>query len=508
MADKDLGPDNRSAAYNRMAPRWDLINALLGGTEAMRAAGEERLPKHQEESDNSWRQRLDRATLLNMTELTLDMLVGKPFTDPVKLGEDAPELHEKWAEDIDLQGNNIDVFARRWFRDGMAKGLSHLLVDMPRKAATGDRPRTLADDKEEGIRPYFVHLPAESVIFMSGTMVGGREVLDHVRIAEAELIRDGWGERVVQRIRILEPGKVMIWELTKVKNRKDKWTLIDEWTTDLDYIPLVTFYTDRESLGVAKPPLLDLAYMNVRHWQLDADLNNIISVACFPMLAMSGVDNTEAGGDGGLMRLGPNQILATRSEHGKFYYVEHTGAAIKTGEEKLRHIEEQMSAYGAQFLKEKPGDMKATVRALDSAEALSQLQAITLSFKDALEQAFAIMSDWTNTEAEVTVEMNVDFGLNDPNEAGWPAIESARARREISRAAYINEMQRRGWLADEYDAEEDLEVIAEEANTLITGQTELDLDPGAPKPEPKPKPGEETKPKPGDKKPEPEPKDA
>jgi hypothetical protein len=85
MNPKDLGPDNRSAAYNRMSPRWDIMNALLGGTETMREAGEERLPKHQEESDNSWRNRLARATLLNMTEITLDMLVGKPFTEPVQL---------------------------------------------------------------------------------------------------------------------------------------------------------------------------------------------------------------------------------------------------------------------------------------------------------------------------------------------------------------------------------------------------------------------------------------
>lgn len=498
MAD-DKGPDNRSAAYNRMAPRWDLINNLLGGTEAMRLAGEERLPRHQEESDNSWRRRLELATLLNMTEITLDMLVGKPFTDPVRLDEesdkDSSPFHE-WAEDIDLQGNNLDVFARRWFRDGMAKGLSHVLVDMPR-LQPGDTPRTLADDKADGLRPYFVHIPAESVIFMSGTMVGGREVLDHVRIAEAELVRDGWGEKLVQRIRVLEPGKVELWEEVKVKNRKAQWQKVDEWTTDLDYIPLVTFYTDRESLGVAKPPLLDLAYMNVRHWQLEADLNNIVSVACFPMLAMSGVDTNEAGGDGGLMRLGPNQILATRSENGKFYYVEHTGAAIKTGMEQLKHLEEVMSAYGAQFLRNKPGDLKATVRALDTAEALSQLQAITLSFKDALEMALQIATDWMSLGDGPSVEMNVDFGLNDPDEAGWAAIESARKRREISRQAYINEMKRRGWLADDYDAEEDLEQIAEEAESLITGAATTDLDPGQPDdpeqdPEPKPKePGAE-----------------
>jgi hypothetical protein len=350
----------------------------------------------------------------------------------------------------------------------MAKGLSHLLVDMPRKDATAG-PRTLADDAAQGIRPYFVHIPAESVIFMSGTMVGGREVLDHVRIAEAELIRDGWGERVVQRIRVLEPGKVELWEEIKVKNRKAQWQKVDEWSTDLDYIPMVTFYTDREELGVAKPPLLDLAYMNVHHWQLDADLNNIISVACFPMLAMSGVDNTEAGGDGGLMRLGPNQILATRSEQGKFYYVEHTGAAITTGMNKLKHIEQQMSSYGAQFLKDQPGDVKATTRALDSAEALSQLQAITLSFKDALEMGLQIMADWVGADKAPSVEMSVDFGLNDPNEVGWAAIDAARQRRDISRATYLSEMQRRGWLSDDYDADADQELLELEAQDMIQG---------------------------------------
>ncbi len=489
MADKDATPATRSVAYNTMSPRWDLINSLLGGTEAMRAAGTALLPKHQEESDQSWSRRLLGATLLNMTELTLDMLAGKPFSEPVVLSKeegtgDGTPFHE-WAEDIDLQGNNLDVFARRWFRDGMAKGLSHVLVDMPRREE-GVTPRTLADDRAEGVRPYTVHIPAESVIFMSGTMVAGREVLDHVRIAEAELVRDGWGEKLVERIRVLEPGLVQLWEKRTTNKRKEEWVKVEEWATDLDYIPLVTFYTDREGLGLAKPPLLDLGYMNVRHWQLDSDLNNIISVACFPMLAMSGVDSQETGGDGGLMRLGPNQILATRSEHGKFYYVEHTGAAIDTGEKKLRHLEEQMSAYGAQFLKEKPGDLKATVRALDTAEALSQLQAITLSFKDSVETVLAIMADWMSIAKAPSVEMDVDFGLSSPDETGWNAIDKARERRDISREAYITEMKRRGWLSDEYDEEEDKALIEQEAEDAMKAMAALDLDPagGNPKPDP------------------------
>lgn len=478
MANKDATPATPSAAYERMSPRWGLMNALLGGTESMREAGVDLMPKHQEESDTSWQRRLLGATLLNMTEITLDMLAGKPFSDPVRLGEDAPPQHEEWQEDVDLQGNNIDVFARRWFRDGLAKGMSHVLIDMPRRV--DGEVRTIADDKADAVRPYLVHIPAESIIFMSGTMVNGREVLEHVRIAESETVRVGWEEVTLERIRVLEPGLVQIWELKKGQ-KKEEWVKVDEWATDLDYIPLVTFYTERQGLGLAKPPLMDLAFMNVRHWQMDADLNNIVSVACFPMLAMSGVDSNEAGGEGGLMRLGPNQILATRSEHGKFYYVEHTGAAIETGEKKLRHLEDQMSSYGAQFLKDKPGDLKATVRALDTAEALSQLQAMTLVFKDALETVLAVMSDWAGLgDSYPSVEMSVDFGLNDPDEGGWQAIEGARKRREISREATINEMMRRGWLADDYDQEADKELLEKEAQELMDAAAELELDPGAP----------------------------
>lgn len=473
MAKNEPQPDTRSAAYNKMSSRWELMCSVLGGTESMREAGSDLLPRHQEESDNSWERRLSLATLLNMTELTLDMLAGKPFSDPVTLSKDAPTEHVDWAEDVDLQGNNIDVFARRWFRDGLAKGLSHVLVDYPR--VNTDQPRTLADDAAENVRPYLVHLPAESIIFMSGVMINGREVLDHVRISETEVVRQGWGEVVVERIRVLEPGTVQIWEKV-VENRKEEWKMIDSWETSLDYIPLVTFYSDRQGLGIGKPPLLDLAYMNARHWQLEADLNNIISVACFPMLAMSGVDDTDTEG-AGMMKLGPNQVLATRAADGRFYYVEHSGAAINTGMNQLSHIEDQMAAYGAQFLREKPGNLKATVRALDTAEALSQLQAITLGFKDALEVVLQMMSDWGGIKDSPGIEMSVEFGISDMDETGWQAIEEARKRREISRSQVILEMKRRGWLSDDYDAEEDMTELEREKDELMALVPELDLDP-------------------------------
>ena len=122
-------PSITSAAYDVMQPRWQRIDAVLGGTETMRAAGTAYLPQHSEEADEVYDERLKTSTLLNETEIILNGWVGKPFSKPVQLSETTPEQIKEWADDIDLQGNNLDVFAREWFRSGVAKGFSHVLVE-------------------------------------------------------------------------------------------------------------------------------------------------------------------------------------------------------------------------------------------------------------------------------------------------------------------------------------------------------------------------------------------
>ena len=72
-------PSTTSYAYDYMLPKWEMVETLLGGTSAMRAAGEDYLPRHAEEDGSNYFERLNSTTLYNMFELTLDTLVGKPF---------------------------------------------------------------------------------------------------------------------------------------------------------------------------------------------------------------------------------------------------------------------------------------------------------------------------------------------------------------------------------------------------------------------------------------------
>jgi hypothetical protein len=469
MAKEDKGPSQTSAAYEQMRPAWSKIETLLQGTEAMRGAGQEYLPKHEEESDVAYSERLARNYLLNMIAWTLDGWVGKPFSDPIGRGDDVPDVVKGWLDNIDLQGNNIDVFMRNWFKDGLAKCFSHVLVEFPRPQAREDgQPRTLADDRNEGLRPYLVHIRPENLIFAFATVVQGREVLTHVRIRETLVDLVDFNEVVTERIKVIEPGIVKIYEYREVKiargGKKKQWVVVDEYPYSLNFIPLVTFYADRQSLMVGKPPLEDLADLNIAHWQSRSDQVAVLTVARFPILGVSGAMTDDK------LTVGPNQWLHCPDPAGRFYYVEHTGKAIQAGRQDLQDLEETMSAYGATFLRKRPGGASATAAALDTAEVTSPLQDMALRFQAALQQAMDYMGKWANLKDVGKFTINLDFGFDDGDTKMMAELRGARENGDLSRPRYLKELHRLGALGDDFDPKLNEQEIETEQKAALQDQ--------------------------------------
>lgn len=456
---KALNPSTPSAAYEYMAPKWSMINCLLGGTASMRAAGNTYLPKHPHESTDNYNNRLNTATLLNMTEITLEALVGKPFSEQVKLN-DASTAIEEFAKDVDLQGNNLHAFLRQFFRESLAKSFCHVLIDRPVLADAPGYVRTVADDQNENNQPYWSIISPENVIFIQYAKIGGGYVPVHVRIRECITERVGYVEVETVQIRILEPGTWRI--LQERKNIKGQmvWVETSAGVTSLDYIPFVTFYANGSGMQ-GKPPLEDLAFLNTRHWQSGADQNNILTVARFPMLAVSGAHDSP-GKDA--MVIGPRQLLATRAENGKFYYVEHSGKAIASGAKDLEKLEQDMAGYGAEFLRKRPGGATATARALDSAEATSPLMDMTLRFMDAVDMLLHFTAHWMGEKdvKKPTVTITTDFGPEDIKDVDLRTLAEMRRNRDISRKGFIDELMRRGSLAETFNPEEDLKLLQTE----------------------------------------------
>lgn len=476
MAKKDpASPATTSYAYDYMSPRWRKISTLLGGTEAMRSAGREYLPQHPEESSDAYAERLSCAVLLNMVDMTLTSLVSRPFSSPISVGEDVPEQIRSILDDVDLQGTSLDRYSRKWFREGLAKGYSCTLVEFPRTSPNPDgTQRTLADDERDGLRPYLVHIVPENLISADYEVINGAEVLTEIRFREEVVKKNGFAQEIVERIRVVTPGHGEVWEKRKAKNGKVTWISIDSYDYDLNFVPAVIYYADREGFMLSKPPLLDLANLNIRWWQSKADEIAILTVARFPMLAQSGATDSSD------LVVGPNSVLSVSEPSGRFYYVEHSGKAIESGREELQDLEEQMAEYGATMLKKRPGGATATARALDSAEVTSALQDMALGFQDSLNQVMYYCALWMRLKGHNpggTFKVKTDFTLSDDDTSGLETITKARQQKDVSRKKYLEGLIRYRVLQDDFDFdanEAELKSEEQHAMEMATQQAKID----------------------------------
>lgn len=474
MAKPKAGPDTTSPWYDAMRPKWELVQTLLDGTTAMRSANTKYLPQHEGESNKAYSERLSKTVLLNLTKLTLESWVGRPFREPLK-NDELPADQQEWFDDVDMQGQNLDIWSRDFFREGLSKGMTHALVDFPLVQDLG-RTRTLEDDRIENNRPYFTHVKPENLFYAHADVVNGVEVLTQIRILEHVVEQDGWEQVSTTRIKVITPGKVEIYEPRKQSRKKDEWVKTEEYGYDLDFIPLVTFYSQRIDFMMAESPLLDLAHLNVGHWQSQSDQTSILTVTRFPMLAGSGVQEDDS------HIIGPNHMLTTNDPQGRYYYVEHKGDAIEAGRKDLESLEDRMKGYGAEFLKKRPGRETATARSLDSAESMSGLQAVTNVFQGVMDSLYRMAAAWTGGEAG-RVEVNTQFGSDETDSRALDALRDARLNADISRQSYLGELVRYNILSDEFDVEADEAQLEEEQKSLL-GQAAFNLDPGAPPPTP------------------------
>ncbi len=317
----------------------------MGGTLYMRQLGETFLPRWPKEGKEDYKKRLAVATLLPAYEETINQNVGRVFAEPIQLGENVPDRLREFAKDVDLEGSRLDVWAQAFFSLAMQYGLSHALVDYPRVDA--EQVKTKADEKATGARPYVTMLNPRQVIGWKSKMTAGKVQLTALRIKEV-VVEDGddFGQTKVEQIRLLTPGKVQIYRKATSADGQANWALHEEWQTSRQDITLVTLYTKRTGFMCGSPPLLNMALLNVKHWQSQSEQDNILHVARVPLLTVFGLE------DGQELVIGSSSAtqFSDRQKQG-LEYVEHTGTSISAGKESLTDLVEQMRQAGAKLLR-------------------------------------------------------------------------------------------------------------------------------------------------------------
>jgi hypothetical protein len=435
-------------AYTAMLPDWQLVDALKGGTRAMRAAARTYLPQWPAEDAEDYRIRLESAVLYPALAQTVENMVGRVFMRPIVLGESVPDAIRQQTADFDLQGSRLDIVAAQWFDQALTYGLSHLLIDYP---SVEGQPRNLAEERQSGSRPYATVINPRQVIGWKSATVGGFEKLTQVRIKETVQEDDGdFGVVTIEQIRVLRRGS---WEVYRA-GEKGGWVLFAEGPMSVPDIPLVTLYTNRTGFMTATPPLIHLANLNVKHWQQQSEQDTNLHIARNPILFLTGIDDGE-------IKFGSRYALTSSQPDAKGSYIEHTGAAIAAGRQALEDLKDEMREAGARLLKKGQAAVKtATESRDDSINEQSQLGRMAQALEDALDLALQYMAAWQGLEQDAgAVAVNDDFDIEVISDQSVQSLVQMAATGQLSTQTLFTELQRRGILSDDLDWEAEQERI-------------------------------------------------
>ena len=208
--------------------------------------------------------------------------------------------------DVDGCGSDLDEYARRILMCSLTYGQSHILVDYPAPSGA----LSLAEERSQNRRPYWIEVDPTNLLGWRLDRESNYGNLIQARIAEKAVLPDGdFGEKVYDQVRVIEPGSYRVFrkkdEIDAMYDVDDnsymgefstgttdqEYKLVESGTFSLGEIPLVTIYSGKTENLVSKPPLLDIAYLNLAHFQRQADLIHSLHVASQPMLVMEGYDD-------------------------------------------------------------------------------------------------------------------------------------------------------------------------------------------------------------------------
>ena len=357
--------------WQALAPDWELVHDLMGGTRQMRAAGLRWLPKENSESWDAWRTRLNRSVLFNGFGRTIAALAGRPFAENVAVKNAHPSI-QAVAANMDGRGMSLTSFAGNLLRLMLRDGMAYILVDA----------------KPEGGVPYCVLLEAAQMIGLRHDATGTGIIQARIRervIEKKSQFSDDW----VEQIRVLEPSR---WTLYKQDHgRFGGWKRKAEGAMGIAEVPLVecAVYADYGKSNSAAPPLLDLAWLNIAHWQSSSDQRHILHIARVPILFARGMDTSE-----GRLDIGPNRLIIADDASADMKFVEHSGAAIAAGRQDLLDLEEKMAVMELDLLARRPGNSTATARAIDRAQSNAFLHMLVDDVRDHLNHTLRLVARW------------------------------------------------------------------------------------------------------------------
>jgi hypothetical protein len=138
---------------------------------------------------------------------------------------------------------------------------------------------------QNGGRPYWIPYTPRDIIGWRTEIKNGQRQLSQLRLTERIVKPKGlYGEETIEQIRVLEPGTFKLFQ----RNNDGDFKKVDEGNTSLDIIPFSVAYSNKVGIYESRPPLEDIAELNIKSYQIQSDYDNQLHISAVPMLAFFG----------------------------------------------------------------------------------------------------------------------------------------------------------------------------------------------------------------------------
>lgn len=393
--------------YSSMLPQWEMCCDLEKGQRAVHAAGVRYLPKLVDETETEYAARKARSDFFNAFFRTINGLVGMAFRkDPET---DLPAVLEGYVDNIDLAGMTLVGKAKDVCEDLLQYGRVGIMVDHP-PMPDNVSPMSAAIAENLGMRPAIQTYDARAIINWRYRTVGNVKVLERVVLKEMEWIDvDEWEQKAEDRYRVLDLDDAGFYRqrVYRINEGKDELLSVTYPLVRgqaLTAIPFVLIDPNGMGGKVEEPPLIDLAYKNIAHYQVNADYRHGGHYTALPTLFLSGVSQE------GEIRIGGNAAYTAQDPNARGEYIEYKGSGLSTLESQLERLEQQMAVLGAQMLVQNARrEVTATEASINKSGENSVMASLVIAVSDAFTWALQVMADWVGVSGDVKFEINREF---------------------------------------------------------------------------------------------------
>ena len=395
--------DAKHPQYNTRVLEWDKCSDCYIGEDAIKAKKTIYLPKLERHDDTSegkarYTDYLDRASFFGVVSTVVTGRVGQIMRIPINL--DISDIMLEWCKTIMRDQSNLTELTKRVLTEVITTGRVGLLLDRP----------------NDGGDPYVVMYKAQDITNWEAQ----DEVLVRVVLKESRIVKKRKANGMDAQVE--EPIYVELLINEEGKYEQKKWVPHDgrfvmaesiiptNAGIAMDEIPFQFVNADSISSNTSKPPLLDLANLNISHYRNSADYEQLLHrVGVAATFYASGIDEDEAN-DPVNLAVGPDVRWYSRNPNAKYGILEFSGASASAMETAMLEKMQMMATIGGQLVQRhrKQVETAETAR-LRSASENSAFDTIVSTVEIGMIQLLERASVWLNTTEEIKYILNRDY---------------------------------------------------------------------------------------------------